>query len=227
MSNGRSDGLHRARRRPSPGRPAAGRTAALLALGLLVIACGSSSEAGPVATAEPTSSPLTEAGIDVCGRLNLVEQDLEDLRTIRLRPANRDYLATQVETLRIDFDAARSRFPRELWDVGVTANRALVELEIGMEDYVTTPNPLDAEMHVLESENAFDRAYEALRDAAACPPFVPRVIPSASPSAAPTEPPLPDPTPFPSIAATPSPIVTFEPLPTRAPDPSPAASPAG
>ena len=96
-----------------------------------------------------------------------------------------------------------------------------------MEDYVTSPDPLRAEEHVLESENAFDRAYTALRDATGCPPFTPREQPSPTPETTPTPPPLPDPTPFPSTSPTPVPVVTFEPLPTRLPSLAPDASPGG
>lgn len=190
-------------RDPRGGRGRAGARilAAALAAALVLAGCGSTPAPAPpsLPPAGPSASPDVETAPDRCSLLDRVMQSLEDLRLVRLRPANRDILGRIVETVRIDWDDVRGDLPSALAEEVAETSRALVELEIAMLDYLTAPDPGRAAEHVLESELAMDRAILALRTRTACPPFVAAVVASPSPEPTPTAPPVPDPTPFPSL----------------------------
>jgi len=193
----------RAGRGPRGGRrrPGTRVLAAALAAALTLVGCGSTpAPVGPsLPPVAPSASPDVETAPDRCALLDRVMQSLEDLRLVRLRPANRDILGRIVETVRIDWDDVRGDLPGALAEEVAETSRALVELEIAMLDYLTAPDPARAAEHVLESELGMDRAVLALRTRTACPPFVPAVVASPSPEPTPTAPPVPDPTPFPSL----------------------------
>ncbi|MFO1540240.1 MAG: hypothetical protein ACKOTZ_07315 [Chloroflexota bacterium] len=83
----------------------AASVAAVLVLG----GCGvTPAPPGPsLPPAAPSASPEVETAPDRCALLDRVMQSLEDLRLVRLRPANRDILGRIVETVRIDWDDVR------------------------------------------------------------------------------------------------------------------------
>jgi hypothetical protein len=157
----------RARR---PHRPAV-LSAALAGLAALALGgCDVGQATLPDRSVDPSASPIIETRPEVCFAIDGLEQELIELRAVRLRPGNRGLLDREFGELDAAWGEVRRLAPEGMDEQLESARRAVVDLWLAVEDFVTAFDPERAVDHVRDEATAFEKAIGRLRERTDCPP---------------------------------------------------------
>jgi len=180
-----------------PPRPTRPHLALALVACLLLTGCELAQGPAPRRTIDPSASPIIETEDDFCAALDVLENEHQILREIRLRPGNRRALTDQFDQLDLAWDEVKRLAPRGMGDQIDVMSWAVIELGLAVEDYTTTSRFDEAADHVLRKDIAFDKAIGRLRARTTCLPWAPTprpaIAPPPSPSPIPSRSPLPGP----------------------------------
>jgi hypothetical protein len=149
--------------------------------GVLLLAGCLGGGPAPRATIDPSASPILETDAKFCGYLDVLDGELANLRTIRLRPGNRRLLDDQFDEVVIAVDDVMRDAPDGMQVQLRELEQARIELGLGVEDYTTTNRFEEAADHVYRRELQFDRAIARVRARTDCPPYAPTPRPERTP----------------------------------------------
>jgi hypothetical protein len=169
-----------------PAPRALSRTRLIGLIGISIVAGCQGGGPAPGRTVDPSASPILDTDAEFCTALDVLEGELANLRTIRLRPGNRRALDDQFEEVDIAVDDVMRHAPDGMAVQLRELDGARIELGLGVEDYTTTNRFEEAADHVYRKELQFDRAIGRVRARTTCPAYASTPPPERTPSPEPS-----------------------------------------